>query len=600
MEWKEELRALTTREAGRKNNSPLKKKLSIIKRLRNIPCENIEALRTDLASEDMGRFASEIVSSILGSKVQSNEDVKNVVRITSALATDGDFLRSLVSELWRTMCGGIHSAGEYWLAAYLFDLQTMVQEIRGGVGRTNVVEELCSKLGKEPRILFLAYLVENHGDERSEVEIRRQVEKIGAVETGGDSRLAPAMRRLGMDVGQRKCNGFRRIISTHKDEFQYYTERTTSSESYDGELDMKQIRGYMIRYSENIEKLDALSKSIRNSNNQKEIVSIMMQLKSNMNYITSIARVLKSAGIISKKMVSLLFKEIYENKHSSRNDVIANCLLISEMCKFREVPPGDVFVLLDHLFRARNIEAYCTCLSGVGRYFLLDEATGYKTREYIEKIKEYRASDVESTHVASCLTKLFSFVQAAPTDFRGFFRYFFRREAFSRSSKLWNSLVRNKATLLFLFLHPWDFEDTEFLVTLIQEAGLGRKTADAIISNIHTVHEHSKHRCTALVKLYAGLADLEDKETQINLTDKIFLLEMDGTSRHRLAIMYLQRMSIDIRRRYVPVVKSFVDRSGSVELGILLFNLCEGCGIEVLDSGCDDSFDEELNFMRYI
>lgn len=609
MDWKEELKVLVSSNVGIKSNSSLKKKLSIIKRLKTIAPGDAAALRDDLISEDMNRFMSEIISSLIASKVQSTEDIRSVVRVTSALILNAEFQKLLISALRKIIRDGIHEAEKYWVAAYFFDLQTMLQTMRINLegtrdgSRAAVIEELCDKMNQEPMILFLAYLAENYKDERITTEINKHTKGIEAFAMEeGNHRLLAAVDILGISSYTRsKCCKFKGTIAAEEGEFQYYTERSGPLQSYNGGLDIKHIRQYMIKHSCDTEKLDALSKSIRGHKNQKGMISVLMQLKSNLNYTISIARILKSMGAASKKIISSIFKEVYEARNVGHSEIIANCLLISEMCKFREIPPSDVFDLLDYLFKTRNIEAYCVCLGGVGRYFLLDETTNYKTQEHIEKIKKYKGSDIESTYVGSCLSKLFSFVRSSPViSIKEFLKYFFRRDVFNRDSNVWNYLLRNRATLLSLFLHPWDFEDLEFLASLAAESNLTKETRDIIISELYIICRYSKHKSVSCINLYAILVALEDKESQISLTEKLFLLEIDGFLKYKLIIMYLQRMPVDVKIQYIPIIKSLVDNKGSPDLRIPLFNLCEGVGMELSDRECDDSFEEELGFMSYV
>ncbi|ADM11105.1 uncharacterized protein Eint_021080 [Encephalitozoon intestinalis ATCC 50506] len=600
MNWEDELMALGVPYTERKRNSPLRKKLSIIKKLKNINSESVEAIKSDLEKEDMSKFTSEIVTSILLSKVQSTDDIKSVVRVTSALTSCSDFMRLLMSELGKIINHGIEETEKYWLAAFFFDLQTLSRRtVDKEERRENLIRDLCNKISEKPRILFLGYIMENYKDELSQAEVSNQAKRIDpqtSEDRGG--RLDVVARSLGIKVCDEGYD-LKKMADVENEEFHYYTGRTASLECYDGGLDIKEIRDYIIMHSGDTEKLDALSKSIKNVNNQKEVVFMLMQLKLNPNFISSIARILKNMGAVARKVVAVLFREIYQAKNPSHNDVISNCLLISEMCKFREVSSDEMFGLLDYLFKTKNIEAYCMCLNGIGRYFLLNEATSHRIREFIERIRNYRASKVDFVHVNNCLSRLFSPSQSILcADYTGFFRYFFRKEAFDGDSLLWSCLIKSKATLMSIFLHPWVFEDIDFLASVVHKAEISMQVMNVIIPSIEIMYGYSKHKSISLARLYSSLMLLENKDTWAYLVDRALQLKVGASFRCKIAMMLLQKMPIDMQRQYFSVLRDCVNKEESLDLKILFTNFCESIGMEAPTMDYDDSFDEELNFVR--
>ncbi|AFN82578.1 hypothetical protein EROM_021030 [Encephalitozoon romaleae SJ-2008] len=600
MNWQDELKVLSNAGVEKKRNSSLKKKLSIIKKIRNIGSEDVDTIRNDLASEDMSKFTSEIVPSLLLAKVQSGDDIKNVVRVTSALMACGDFVMQLMNELGKVIRCGIQDIERYWLPAYFFDMQVLTRRATGKEGwKEGLIKDLCSKMDVRPRTLFLAYITENYKDEAIQAEVRSQAMKIGSLTIEDENeRFTAAARSLGIEVHDKE-GGPRKVVDVEDEEFLYYTGRITSQECYDGGLDVKEIRDYIIMHSGDTEKLDGLSKYIKNASNQREIISAIMQLKLNPNFITPIARILKSMGGVGRKIAATLFKEIYQSKNIGHNDVVSNCLLISEMCKFREVSPDEMFVLLDHLFKIKNIEAYCACLNGIGRYFLLNESTSHRIREFIERIRNYKASKMDFIHANNCLSRVLSPSQTMlNADYRGFFRHFFRKETFSENSSVWSSLVRSKATLLTILLHPWAFEDTDFLASLVHKAEIQVQVMRMMVPSIEIMYEHSRHKCIALVRLYSSLMLLESKDTWGHLIDKVFQLEVDNSFKCKIIIILLQKTPVDMQRQYIPIIRACIDSEDSLDLRILFSNFCESIGIESQNVDYDDSFDEELSFIK--
>lgn len=602
MDWQDELKILSTSVGGSKKNSSLKKKLSIVKRLRSIGPEEVGPIREDLMSEDMSRFASEMVSSLLLSRAESGADIKNIVRVTSELMPYKEFVRELMRELRKSIQHGIQGIERYWLAAYFFDMQILLQEAMGGVTRKEgLVGELCGRMADKPRMLFLAYLAGSYRDAAVMAEIGAQAKLLGPLSNEEDDcRLTSAAHLLGIEVcGRDVHDGAKGAAEMGSKEFCYYTGRSTSAERYEGSMDTREIREYMIKHAGDTEKLDALSRSIKGVSSQKEVVSVLMQLKLNPNCIAAIARVLKSMGPATRKVIAALFKEIYQAKDPGHSDVVANSLLISEMCKFREVTPDEMFGLLDHLFKARCIEACCACLDGMGRYFLLNETTSPRIREFIERIRNYKPSRMEAVHIGNCLARLLS--PSPPvlrTDYRGFFRHFFSSEGFDGSTALWGMLTRNRAAFVSILLHPWDFEDIDFLALLAHKAGVSEQVVEMMVPAIRIMHKYSRHRCIALVKLYSSLVLLEKRDLWDQLIHRIFGLETDNTFKCKAAMMLLQKMPVDVRRQYLPVLKAHVGREASLDLSILFSNFCEGAGMEAPDVAYDDSFDEELGFIR--
>ena len=83
MEWNVERIHLSQTKSLLNRNSQLKKKISLVKKLKNLQNENLQPLLEDLSAENMEQFFSEIIDSILSLKVTCLEDIKNIIRIIS-------------------------------------------------------------------------------------------------------------------------------------------------------------------------------------------------------------------------------------------------------------------------------------------------------------------------------------------------------------------------------------------------------------------------------------------------------------------------------------------------------------------------------------
>ncbi|EQB59910.1 hypothetical protein NAPIS_ORF02536 [Vairimorpha apis BRL 01] len=164
--------------------------------------------------------------------------------------------------------------------------------------------------------------------------------------------------------------------------------------------------GYLSDSSKCINSINNNNKYVNNNkyiNNSKSINSI------NNKYINN-----KNSYDNTNSKNSLYKNTTYKNIHTeettlTRSELINNLLLITELSKFKFIQPQDIFLFLDTYYKNKDIELFCLIFKQVGRFYLSDENTNNKIREYLDKIIMYgsKCSQVECVYINDMISSVF-------------------------------------------------------------------------------------------------------------------------------------------------------------------------------------------------
>lgn len=208
MSWKEERTQMLSDVPA--TNTTLKKKQALLNRLKNMRCENVQRLRSDLKAVDMSKFTPEIVQILDKMHIKSDADVKNVVRLS---------IRELVCKVEI----GVQCS---WRFVLLYELKTLyVMKDAHARWRTNdvhsVSEMLTSAFVKLPmleKLGALAYFVRNDEIVNPQWISEIKAEKVDDAALEIYNEVARALK-----IEERGQNPlFVKVISEEENEFLFY------------------------------------------------------------------------------------------------------------------------------------------------------------------------------------------------------------------------------------------------------------------------------------------------------------------------------------------------------------------------------------------
>lgn len=599
MEWQSERQSFREINPPLNRNSQLKKKMLFVKRIKNLDSANIQSLILELMNENMEQFYTEIISTISSIKPSCSEDIKNIVRVVAVYSKDYKFVSLIMNSICKSVTECYKCIDKYWYLILYIEIKSILDS---GFDSMFYIKEFYSKASVEVKILFLEYLMDFYG---STEFFNKELEKIKRYEnkTFSVERMEKVCGRLGIEcVGDTKRE-FKAIIVPNENEFEWYTFKNEQVAVYEGGLGLKEVVEYIKKNFNDSGKIDGLCRALKQAENLRTVPGIINKFKSNICYYPVLARILKSIGVVGKKFSNKLIEDFYGLRRGcvlahNRCDIVNSLVLLSELVKFKTVPSSEVFGLLDHFLKIKDIELFCLLLKNVGRMYLLDECTNSKTREYLDRGINFgnRCSNIECLYINDMVCRIFpNRRETKLEDFNHFISFYFQKESFNEEGEVWSILKRNRRFLFMVFLRPWDFKDLNYIAFLVDKANL----VDPVIDFILVVFKRlsSKMKMIAFAKLLGKILKYKKTVLQDQIVNSIISLEIERSMKIRILVNILKDSSFFVKQKYLGVLKKEGVSMKDVEIQSMIFNLCEEIGEKYEESPEEDSFEEELKYM---
>ncbi|KAK6089414.1 hypothetical protein P3W45_001551 [Vairimorpha bombi] len=596
MNWNVERIHLSQTKSLLNRNSQLKKKMNLVKKLKNLYSENITNLVNELSAENMEQFYSEIVESLLNLKIVSIDDIKNVIRIVSVYARDTKFISLLFTNMKNI----------YWHRIIYIEIHMIMDD---AYDFRRDIRKLFDNAGVKQKIMFIEYIFNFHDDVKLKEYADTEKLKIGIIDLNtfdgkNTERLVSACRDIDLPIVEHKIdNGFKQVIEPNENEFEFYSMRTSSTTKFESPKSAKDIVEFIKNNSPDTYKIDEISKYLRKSENVKMIPVIVNKLKNNMCYLPVLARIIKNCGIICKKSIIKLVDDVMDSKINNRTDLVNAILLLTELIKFRYIGPVDAFNLLDYFYKIKDIEIFCLIVKHIGRFYLIDEQCNSKVREYLDKIIAYgnKCTTMDCVYINDMITRIFpKHHNNSEENFISFMSYYFQNENFKVNSEVNRIIGKNKKYLFVLVCTPWKFKDSDFLCKVAVHFGIDKVLIDFLIFVINLINDTYKLKTLSYIKLLSGLLRCKESKIQEEVIHRFINMNMKKEIKIRVIIFLLSGMTYYIKLRHIPFLKEECAEIKSIEIHNLLFNLCESVG-EKYDSIVDeDSLDEEIRFMEQL
>ncbi|KAM0680930.1 hypothetical protein GINT2_000712 [Glugoides intestinalis] len=608
--WKEKKKSLKIFTSHPTQSSSLKKKLSIINKIKNLNTENFPTLLIELEKENLCKFYTEIVNNLLSiptivtpspKNVEAViDDIHKIVEIIYMFFFDNSFSSYLITTLKKG-----HS--ESWPFSCLL-LETFILNIKlkksMGTSITEVIQALLKALNSQ-RLPFILYCVESFDCDR-QLFIEYVQKEIKSVNDENIQVLKRLLEKLDIKETLEVQSDYVEIIKPTAGEFSFY-EDSKKTQSL-------QFTAAMIK---NIEKknfkphvLDFIGQQIYNS---PELIVKVINKKKHINFIPELARILSKAIKDKKRYLTVIL-----NKTAKDEDLI----LIGECYKFGLFTNEELFSLINRLIEQNSISSLCTVLSTVGRFILYKKETNKKAIQTIEKIKQSPIDSVSRIQFTNCLSAVLN-PDGGQLCVFDFLQWFFNKDDFT-STELFGNMIKSRRFILMLLCKPEVFEKKESLTRMLNCVGESMKLTESeynriteknpnvpkeLLYNLYKgdvkdfsrqmyLHYipmiYKKHRTLALDFIHAIIAVTKKHSRQVAVLDTFLKHNLEERWKWGAFLILLESFDGKLHNKYLRILRETA--SHNIELEAILFTFCERHHYETLIKE-EDSFDKELSLM---
>lgn len=574
--WIEKRKSLRMLKSHATQSSSLKKKLGIINRLRNIGTEDFEVLLAELSDENMNRFHTEIVNSLLGNTRMNAEEIHKVVEVVYLYSFDQCFMSYLVASLKKTYTESWAASCIFLEAFYLLkkkDLGTAAKYILKNLkeGRTSYVHYVLTSFEIDCEIFkeFVAGEISNANEKN--IENLRKIAEI-----------------MHIDHKISLKSDFIDLVKIADHEFDFYgtaAEPCSSSPALCGEQFTPSMLKCIERRMSDVQFLDFIGQNIHD---KPGLIEKLWKKRKNIRIIPSLARIFSKAMKSNSGMITSLLSKLEALKPE-------DLILLSELYKFNIVKAPELFDMLEFYLSRRMIEKLCIVLETAGRFLLASKHTNKQTVDLMERLKGVNCMNVEKIHISNCLSRILSSGKSKLTII-DYLRWFFTSNAprllSSTNDPLLARMRESKKFMLIVFMQPSLFGSTKLLADMIELVEMAEFMESFYLNAIPKIRNNSLLFQVVEVLGHLAKGAAEQKKMlysikNMNASDEIRLRSM-----LMLLDMFDQSLHHDVLGTITVWARSLRNR----EVDALLFNFLEKYQYPIEDS--TDSLEREISCMR--
>lgn len=471
-DWIEKRKSLKTLSAHSQTSSNLKKKQSIINKLKNLSTENFEILKNELENENFNKFHTEIINNLLF-RISSatNSDIHKITEIFYLFYFDTSFMNYLIATLKKE-----YVKNKRWqLGCLIVEVWILNSKRKDSSNKESSINQVVLSILKgleTEKIPFMLYCCEYLEIDKSifEDEIKKEMKTVSSKNIEMVNKVIDI---VGLEEKASVFDDYQEIIKPIEGEFDFYNTDTVnssinnisnvniismsnvnissgnsvnisnvnSSNSSSGNVNLNNtninttsntsininsnVKGQatsIFNKSQqidirNIEKrdlsphlLDAIGYSIIDS---PDLIRKLIKKKRYANFIPSLARILSKA---------IKNRKIYTESILSKTEETEDLLLICECYKFGIFSDDEIFTTIE---RISKTDLLCSVLYNVGRFLLYKKDTNRRAIETIERMKSTIKEDVARIQFNNCISGILNPV-CCKIDIIDFLRGYFR------------------------------------------------------------------------------------------------------------------------------------------------------------------------------
>lgn len=574
------------------HSSKLKRKQSIINKLKFIRSESFPQLLVELENENFNKFHTEIVNNLLtnpsiatppqplslSATYTTFQCIHMAVEVIYLFSFDTTFMNYLISyskknhtENW-TMCCIL-------LEAFLLSPKSKKTPLEAVVGA--ILKSL-----KTNQLPFILYVLEAFAIDTA-VFIPFIKSEIQAVKEDDLELLTAITGILGITDDLHVCRSYVEVIKPIPGEFSFYEDTPVPTGV---SIPPSFTHGIL----KNIEKrelapcmLDFIGQSIYG---HPELIAKLMNKKKHIEFIPRLARILSKAIKGNKTYCSSILAS-----RSTERDL----LLIAECYKFGLFSPQDLFELLNQFIERNLISELCVMLENLGRFIFYRKETNLASMEMLERVRQSPLTSLGRIQFSQCISMILN-PEFCRFNINDFLRWFINTGRY-KTSLIFDEIRKSRRLLLLILAHPSFFENPDVLRAFVAELDTTAKQgtgsfSDSIIDFYLTVIPsiYEEHRALAFAYANALSAVAHTPAEQERVMGRLLTENIGDGTKYRMMLGVLDRCDRGLQGRYLEILKQ--KQREDAEYQAMVFNLCEkhGHGFMFEES---DSFEREMALM---
>lgn len=583
LDWKSKKASLKVLKSHSTLSTNLKRKQTIINRLKNVSNENFTMLLHDLENENLNKFHTEIVNNLLlnpmitnpSLKLYSNVflEVQKVVEIIYLFSFDSLFFSYLTTTMKK-----IHS--QNWAVSCIFiEVFILNLKIKKSLNSLTTVDNVALSLIKHLKdcpiglILYTLEFFDCNPAIFNEI-IKNEIKNANLENL---SALKKCAELMGISDEIRIQDQYVHVITPLKGEFDFYEDFKPIDRALLPKFTPSLIKN-IEKKSTDLQLLDFIGQNIYD---RPDLVTKLLKKKKKIDFIPCLARILAKCFKNKKTLIDSII-----GSSNSESDLV----LIAECSKFNIIGSDELFSILYNLLEQNQVEKLCTILYSAGRFILYKKETNSRAIDLFEKIRSWPMDEISRITATHCVSIVLN-PECSKIDILDFFRWFFNKSDFEKS-EIFDEIKKSKNFLLILFAQPGIFENKPHLLKAIKKSEMYETMVDFYLNAIEKTYLTSK--TFSLDYVYALGSIVKSRVEQCKIIDLILKIRIDEATKYKMILILLDAYDREIHVVYLQLIreKSYL----SSELESLFFNFCEKYHHE-FDMEESNSFDRELMCM---
>lgn len=542
-----------------KLTSPLKKKLNLLSKLKNIVNTPHENILVEFKNEDMSNFLAEI-SNILLTQMRNEDDCHVTINASVFfMRLYATFKNIYIQNLKNLIQNTVKSGSVYLLLLIYFEYTFLINE--ESIEKVFKVLKVSNNEMDSARFCMYASSVykemtteyeemQNNNSYDSDILAQKNsfytnphftnikkfiVEFVNEKKEIFDKNLVD-ITKIYENINEnyvKETKDFVKIIEPEENEFDFYSsiDLAVNGECYNEyERFIKQTNTC------EIEKLTEISiRKIRKCKGMQQICKIMLNNKN-----------------LTERIASMI-----ENTNENSNEE-CYMLFLCELSKFDRYSKTKIIKKGEMFIKDNNVKMLVLMLDNIARFYLNDVSTNLEMRCLLQKIKTYKnqCTEIMRIEINSCLSRIIK--RKRNENVMNDFLCYTIKKGFDPCCDF-GKLISKEMAIIF-FMKPWIFEDVYFVVEMIVhykiEEEIKKMYNDAIFI---CLLEGIKDKVYSYVRVYANLVKYNDEEC------KIFVKRILKLKKSVIKVLIVFLKEIENKKEFVKELETIVEMQGSSE-----------------------------------
>lgn len=637
-------------------SSNLKKKLSLINRLKNINNEAFNALLKEMEQENFMKFQTEIVNNLLSNLISVDttiystiSKIHNIVEIVYLYSFDNSFINYLYNELKKTYLQNFAYSSFFLEIFWLVKKPNMYEAVAA------IKKIFYALIKNNDKTMFILYLmlsfccfypndekyscnkgVINKNNDEMDKKLRNNFSLLNNELLTGELHkiFSDFIKNEIKEVNENDLEIFEQIcallkidqkivvkdetiklIKIEPNEFLFYENIKLEKDFKFYNLNL--ITDFIESFLKNIKKIFEQKENIfenfekiykfEDKTDFEKLCTVLdfvgFFIKNNSAYFDMFLNKLKDfkkiehisylARILSKSQNNKIRSYLDDPNNLYYNELV----LISEMYKFRIIKSDEIFDLLNYYLTNNYFDKLKILFSNLGRFLLANKSTNKLSADFIDKMNNYKCNEFDKLGLKNCLLEVIN-PQSPKIGILDFFSWYFSN--FDKVKKneisLFEKMKKSKKLCILLFLRPSLFINTHKMVEFIVLFDMVEIMIKFYLNILPLIESKTNY-----YQFLEVLSYLSEKTTNSDkyidlIIIKIMDLKVSTEFKHRSILKVLESVS---KKSFKTFCKNQIrtmneiEFQSDMEIKSLLFNLYEKNNISIQNNQKKD-FDNDF------